>query len=79
MKIKIIHSMQENLFVIQTKRFMSSWETMSNYFLTDSKGNIRNLRGFPSVEKAEEWVSDRYPDKYVSHAKDMNKGISFDF
>jgi hypothetical protein len=78
MKLQIIHSVQENLFIIQTKRFLSSWETIGHYFFTDPHGNIHKVKGFPSFEQAEKWATDRYPEKPIKRSKEIDREIYYD-
>jgi hypothetical protein len=65
--------MDKELFLIQTKRFLSDWETMRHYFFTNSKGDISKVKGFPNFQQAKDWAFDRFPDKNLLNSeRDIN-------
>ena len=76
MKIRIIYSTKQKQYIVQKKRFLSSWETFNHYFFTDSQGDIQNVKGFSTYRNAEEWVNDRYTDEILINPKEEGKYIT---
>ena len=76
MKIRIIYSTKQNLYVVQKKRLLARWETFDHYFYTDSEGDIQNIKGFSTYKNAEEWVSDRYANEKLIDPKAEGKYIT---
>jgi len=76
MKIRIIYSTKQKLYIVQKKRFLSSWETIKHYFYTDSQGEIQNLKGFSTYKYAEDWVVDRYAEEKLINPKAEGKYIT---
>ncbi len=79
MKHRIYYSEKEQLFRIETKRFLSKWETIKFYLSTNPEGNLIRAGGFLSYENAEEWMQDRYPVFGNSKSPGKNKNIGFEF
>ena len=79
MRHRIFYSNIEQLYKIETKRFLGKWETRKNYFYTNPEGNVINAKGFFTYEKAKEWISDRYPNLSYFTDTHKNKNIGFEF
>lgn len=79
MKHRIYYSEKEQLFRIETKRFLSKWETIKFYLFTNPEGNVVKTGGFLSYENAEEWMQDRFPGLSNNDNSGKNKNIGFEF
>jgi len=74
MKFRIIYSMQNELYQVQTKQIFANWETLKHYFFTDSKGDLVKSKGFSTAKQAKAWVYYRYPERKLI---DSEKSIAF--
>ena len=79
MKHRICYSKTEQLYKVETKHFLGRWETRKNYLYTTPDGNIISAKGFFTVEKAREWVYDRYPQLNYFIDSQKNKNMNFGF
>lgn len=79
MKYKIQFSTSEGLYQVQSKRLLGKWENMRNYFYTDEKGKVQNVKGFPTYDDAEIWMQDRYPGLNFRDKQEKNENIIFGF
>ena len=76
MKFRIIYSMQNEVFQVQTKQIFEGWETLRHYFYTDLNGDLIKAKGFSSARQAKEWVYNRYPERKLV---DSDKNIIFNY